>query len=44
MKEIETWRAAGGTHFTVLTMGLGLDSIEAHVDYVARLSILLERS
>jgi hypothetical protein len=38
VKEIDVWRASGGTHFTVVTMGLGLDSIDAHVKYVATLS------
>jgi probable F420-dependent oxidoreductase len=41
-REIDAWRAAGGTHVSVVTMGLGLDSIDAHVDYVARLSNLLD--
>ncbi len=43
-KEIDTWRAAGGTHFSVVTMGLGFDSVEAHIDFVARLSNLLDLS
>jgi probable F420-dependent oxidoreductase len=38
MTEIETWREAGGTHLTVVTMGLGLDSVGAHIDYLARLA------
>lgn len=41
-REVDEWRDAGGTHFTVVTMGLGLDSIEAHVDYVSRLSVILD--
>jgi probable F420-dependent oxidoreductase len=36
--EIEAWRNAGGTHVSVVTMGLGLDSIDAHIDYLASLS------
>jgi probable F420-dependent oxidoreductase len=32
---IKQWREAGGTHFAVSTMGLGLDSADAHVDYMA---------
>ena len=32
--EIEAWREAGGTHVSVVTMGLGLDSVEAHIDYL----------
>lgn len=30
------WRAAGGTHATVCTMSMGLDSIDAHIDYIAQ--------
>ena len=41
MREIDTWRAAGGTHLSVATMGLGLDSVDAHIDYVASLSARL---
>jgi probable F420-dependent oxidoreductase len=33
--QIDTWREAGGTHVSVVTMGLGLDSIDAHIDYIA---------
>jgi probable F420-dependent oxidoreductase len=32
--EIEAWRAAGGTHVSVVTMGLGLDSVDGHIDYI----------
>jgi len=32
---IDAWRAAGGTHVSIVTMGLGLDSVDAHVDYIA---------
>lgn len=31
----DAWREAGGTHFSVVTMGLGLDTIEGHIDYLA---------
>jgi probable F420-dependent oxidoreductase len=37
-REIDAWRAAGGTHISVVTMGLGLDSIDAHVGFVASLA------
>lgn len=30
----EAWRDAGGTHVSVVTMGMGLDSTEAHLDYI----------
>jgi probable F420-dependent oxidoreductase len=33
--EIDAWREAGGTHVSVVTMGRGLDSVDAHVDYAA---------
>ncbi|MDQ1370821.1 MAG: hypothetical protein QOF20_3174 [Acidimicrobiaceae bacterium] len=32
--EIDTWREAGGTHVSVVTMGLGMDSVDAHIDYI----------
>jgi probable F420-dependent oxidoreductase len=34
-REIEAWREAGGTHASVVTMGLGLDSADGHIDYLA---------
>ncbi|MFZ0664957.1 MAG: LLM class F420-dependent oxidoreductase [Acidimicrobiales bacterium] len=33
--EIDSWREAGGTHASVVTMGRGLDSVDAHIDYIA---------
>ncbi len=36
--EIDAWREAGGTHVTVVTMGLGLDSVTGHTDYLASLA------
>jgi probable F420-dependent oxidoreductase len=35
MAEIDAWRKAGGTHLSVVTMGLGLDSVDGHIDYLA---------
>jgi probable F420-dependent oxidoreductase len=32
------WRAAGGTHFSVVTMGRGLASVEAHLEHLAAVS------
>lgn len=32
--EVESWRAAGGTHIALSTMGFGLDSIDGHIDYL----------
>jgi probable F420-dependent oxidoreductase len=43
-REIEAWRAAGGTHLTVVTMGLGLDSLDGHIDYLASLAHRLDLS
>ena len=34
-REIEAWREAGGTHVSVVTMGLGLDSVDDHIDFLA---------
>jgi probable F420-dependent oxidoreductase len=33
--QIDAWREAGGTHFSVVTMGLGLDAVDGHIDYLA---------
>jgi probable F420-dependent oxidoreductase len=33
--DVEAWRGAGGSHVSVATMGLGFDSIDAHIDYLA---------
>jgi probable F420-dependent oxidoreductase len=33
--EVEAWRLAGGTHLSVATMGLGLGSVDGHIDYLA---------
>lgn len=37
-----TWRSSGGTHFSVATMRQGLDSIDAHLDYIHRVAELLD--
>jgi probable F420-dependent oxidoreductase len=42
--EIAVWREAAGTHFTVVTMGLGLDSVEGHIDYLASVADALSLS
>jgi alkanesulfonate monooxygenase SsuD/methylene tetrahydromethanopterin reductase-like flavin-dependent oxidoreductase (luciferase family) len=36
--QIDAWRDAGGTHVSVATMGLGLDGIDGHIDYLASVS------
>ena len=35
LAEVDAWRDAGGTHISLATMGLGLDSADAHIDYLA---------
>jgi probable F420-dependent oxidoreductase len=42
--EIDAWREAGGTHVSVVTMGLGLDSIDGHIDYFASVAGALRLS
>jgi probable F420-dependent oxidoreductase len=42
--EIEAWRNAGGTHVSVVTMGLGLNSVDDHIDFVASVSKMLNLS
>jgi probable F420-dependent oxidoreductase len=34
-KAVAAWGEAGGTHISLVTMGLGLDSTDAHIDYLA---------
>jgi probable F420-dependent oxidoreductase len=42
--QLDAWREAGGTHASVATMGLGLDSTEAHIDYLASVAHALSLS
>jgi probable F420-dependent oxidoreductase len=42
--EVEAWREAGGTHVSVVTMNLGLDSAEAHVDRLSSIAKALDLS
>jgi probable F420-dependent oxidoreductase len=42
--EIDAWREAGGTHVSVLSMGLGLDSADGHIDYFASVAEALSLS
>ena len=42
--EFATWGEAGGTHVSVLTMGLGLDTVEGHIGYLASVSAALNLS
>jgi hypothetical protein len=41
--KIATWRDAGGTHAAVLTMGLGVGSTDAHIEYLAAIADVLGR-
>jgi probable F420-dependent oxidoreductase len=41
---VDAWRDAGGSHVSVATMGLGLDSVEAHLDYLASVADALDLS
>src|ERR1022692_3636879 len=36
--QIEVWREAGGSHASVATMGMGLDSLDAHLDFLAEIA------
>jgi probable F420-dependent oxidoreductase len=38
------WRNAGGTHISIVTMGLGLDSTESHIDYLGSVAGALSLS
>jgi probable F420-dependent oxidoreductase len=40
--EADAWREAGGTHLSVVTMGLGLDSLDAHLDCIASVAGALQ--
>jgi alkanesulfonate monooxygenase SsuD/methylene tetrahydromethanopterin reductase-like flavin-dependent oxidoreductase (luciferase family) len=42
--EVDAWREAGGTHVSVITMGLGLGSVEGHIDYLASIADALSLS
>jgi len=36
------WRDAGGTHATIGTIGRGLTTVEAHIDFIAQMKRLLD--
>jgi probable F420-dependent oxidoreductase len=42
--EVDAWREAGGTHVSVATMGLGLDSADGHLDYLGSVAEALSLS
>jgi alkanesulfonate monooxygenase SsuD/methylene tetrahydromethanopterin reductase-like flavin-dependent oxidoreductase (luciferase family) len=39
---IESWRRAGGTHASLCTMRMGLDSAEGHIDFMAQVKAKLD--
>jgi hypothetical protein len=41
---VDAWREAGGTHVSVVTMGLGLTSAESHIDYLTTVATTLGRA
>ncbi len=41
--KMQAWADHGGTHASVVTMGLGLDSTEAHVDYMSSVAEAIGR-
>lgn len=36
--DLEVWRGAGETHVSVNTMGMGLDSLDAQLDFLATMA------
>ena len=38
---VDAWREAGGTHASVVTMGLGLTTADGHIDYLASVAAAL---
>jgi probable F420-dependent oxidoreductase len=42
--EIDAWRGAGGTHVSVVTMGLGLDSVDGQIEYLGSVAEALSLS
>ena len=42
--EISAWARAGGTHASVVTMRLGLGSVDDHIEYMASVGKTLNPS
>jgi probable F420-dependent oxidoreductase len=40
---LKRWQDAGGTHASVVTMGMGFDTTEAHLDYIADVAARIDR-
>jgi len=43
LRTVERWNDAGGSGIWIVTMGLGLDSVEAHLDHVGAMRDALAR-
>jgi probable F420-dependent oxidoreductase len=41
---VEAWHEAGGTHVSIVTMGLGLTSADSHIDYLASVAAALAQA
>lgn len=41
--KMHAWAEVGGTHASVVTMGLGLDSTDAHIDYVSSVAEAIQK-
>ena len=39
--DVDAWRESGGTHLSLVTMGLGLDSADKHIDYLGSVADVL---
>jgi probable F420-dependent oxidoreductase len=42
--DVDAWRTAGGTHISLVSTGLGLDSVDDHNDYFASVADALDMS
>jgi probable F420-dependent oxidoreductase len=42
--DVDAWRRAGGTHISLVSMGLGFDSIDGHIEYLASVADALNLS
>jgi hypothetical protein len=38
---VEKWKKAGGTHASIVTMGKGIKTVQAHIDYFAEVRKLI---
>lgn len=36
--QLDAWGEAGGTHVAIATMGIGLDGVDGHIDYLASIA------